>query len=283
MVTPAAILVSRADFAAQVENPCDQKHDIVRHHTQMSKIELLACATKLALGGLLLSSSAFAADSSTQHQRFNAGDRDAVETIIRAYLLEHPEIIPEAMAALETRERDKRIAAILPAIEKPFANAFMGNPDGDVVVVEFYDYACGYCKQSVADIEQLIKVDPGVKVVFRGFPILGPVSLDAARLSLAAAQSTNFIKVHHDLFAASQLDEKTIKATLRKNNLSLPKDLSVIDAEFRNNNRLAREIGMSGTPAFIINGRFLSGAVGFDELKKQVDQARLAKSKSPEN
>lgn len=249
----------------------------------MSKIELLAYATKFVLAGLLATSSAFAADSSTQHQSFNAGDRDAVEKIIRAYLLEHPEIIPEAMAALETRERDKRIAAILPAIEKPFANAFMGNPDGDVVVVEFYDYACGYCKRSVADIEKLIEVDPGVKVVFREFPILGPLSLDAARLSLAAAQSTNFIKVHRELFAASQLDEKTIKATLRKNNILLPKDLSVIDAEFRNNNRLAREIGMSGTPAFIINGRFLSGAVGFDELKKQVDQARLAKSKSPEN
>lgn len=245
----------------------------------MSKIGILACGTKLVFTGLIATSSAFAADGPAPHQSLNAGDRGAVETIIRAYLLEHPEIIPEAMAALETRERDKRIAAVLPALEKPFANAFMGNPDGDVVVVEFYDYACGYCKRSVADIEKLIEVDPGVKVVFREFPILGPVSLDAARLSLAAAQSTNFIKVHHDLFATNQLDKKTIKATLLKNNISIPKDLSVIDAEFRNNNRLAREIGISGTPAFIINGQFLSGAVGFDELKKQVDQARLTKSK----
>ncbi len=204
-------------------------------------------------------------------------DRQAVEDIVRAYILEHPEILPEAMALLEERETNRKVTALITDLEKPFKGAWLGNPDGDVVVVEFFDYACGYCRRSVPDVEKLLATDPNVKVVFREFPILGPASLDAARVSLAAASSGKYQQVHAELFGGRGLDDSTIQSARRKAGIKLPKDLAPLDAELRNNNALARQIGITGTPAFIVGGKLISGAVGYDVLKRHVDEARARK------
>jgi len=201
-------------------------------------------------------------------------DREAVEAIVRAYLLDHPEILPEAMARLEERETARRIAALITELEKPFEGAWLGNPEGDVVVVEFFDYACGYCRRSLPDIARLVAADPGVKVVFRELPILGPDSLDAARLSLAAARSGLYEEVHAALFGGRGLDRATIRVARRKAGIALPRDLAPLDTELRNNKALARQIGLSGTPAFLVGGKLVSGAVGYDALKREVEEAR---------
>ena len=117
-------------------------------------------------------------------------DRAQVEGLIRAYLLDHPEIIPEAMQRLEERQRNEAIAGLRDQLERPFEGAWIGNPDADVVVVEFFDYACGYCRRMVGDVERLVADDPKVKVVFREFPILGPGSVEAARTALQPATLT---------------------------------------------------------------------------------------------
>ena len=205
-------------------------------------------------------------------------DRQAVEDIVRAYILAHPEILPEAMALLEERETSRKVMALITELEKPFEGAWLGNPDGDIVVVEFFDYACGYCRRSVPDIEKLLATDPNVKVVFREFPILGPASLDAARVSLAAASSGQYQQVHAELFGGRGLDDSTVQSVRRKAGIKLPKDLTPLDTELRNNNALARQIGITGTPAFIVGGKLISGAVGYDVLKRHVDEARARKS-----
>lgn len=205
-------------------------------------------------------------------------DRAVVEHIVHAYLLEHPDLILEAMARLEDREQERRIAGLLTQLEKPFDGAWLGNPNGDVVIVEFLDYGCGHCRRSVSDVERLVAGDPNVKVVFRPFPILGPLSLDAARLSLAAARAGKFPQVHTELFGGPGLDAKRISTAGRNAHVKMPKDLATLDHEIRNNKALAQQIGITGTPAFVVGGKFISGAVGYDELKKQIDEARLRHS-----
>lgn len=205
-----------------------------------------------------------------------AMDRAKVEEILHDYLFEHPEIIPQALQVLEDRERNNSVAQLRTALETPFEGAWIGNPDGDVVVVEFFDYACTYCRRSVADIERLVAEDPNVKVVFREFPILSPISADAARMSLQAARTGHYAQYHHDVFSAGHVDKGVIKAAASKGKLVLPKDLAPLNAELSANHRMAREIGIDGTPAFIVGGQFVSGAVGYDRLKELVATARSA-------
>ena len=111
-----------------------------------------------------------------------------VEGFVRDYLLEHPEIIPAAMERLQQREQGKQIAIYREALEVPFPGAWAGAKDGDVVLVEFFDYACGYCRASMKDVDRLIRDDPKLKVVFRELPILSRDSEPAARLALVAAR-----------------------------------------------------------------------------------------------
>ena len=132
------------------------------------------------------------------------------------------------------------------------------------------------------DIERLVAEDPKVKVVFRELPILGPGSVAAARTGLQAARSGSYAQYHRDVYAAGPLSKATIRAAAAKGKVKLPKDLTVVDAELSANHRMARQLGISGTPAFIIGGRFASGAIGYDKLKEQIAAARGAKTDGSE-
>lgn len=201
-------------------------------------------------------------------------DRSKFEEIIRTYLLAHPEIIPEAIDKLNERNRQKRIADLRSELETPFEGAWTGNPNGDVVIVEFFDYACGFCKRSAADLKRLVAEDPNVKIVYKEYPIISPLSAQAARTALQAARIRKYAEFHHDMFAAKVLDKKTLRTAANKVKVKLPRDVSALDTELARNRRLAKLVGVSGTPVFIIGGQFVSGAVGYDDLKKFVDDAR---------
>ncbi|WP_286750872.1 thioredoxin domain-containing protein, partial [Sphingopyxis sp. SCN 67-31] len=114
--------------------------------------------------------------------------KSEVETIVGDYIRANPEIIPEALEAQRDREMAKAIDAIRPALEKPYAGAWAGNADGDVTLVVFTDYACGFCRASVPDVDRLVREDKRLKVVFRELPIISPQSRDAALMALAAAR-----------------------------------------------------------------------------------------------
>jgi protein-disulfide isomerase len=207
-------------------------------------------------------------------------DRAQIEGLIRAYLLDNPEIIPEAMQRLEERQRNESVAELRAQLEKPFEGAWIGNPEADVVVVEFFDYACGYCRRMAGDIERLVAEDSKVKIVFREFPILGPGSVEAARTALQAARSGGYTQFHRDIFAAGPLTKASLQKVAKKGKIKLPKDMTALDAELSANRQMARQLGINGTPAFIIAGRFVSGAIGYDGLKEQVAAARAAAAKA---
>lgn len=193
---------------------------------------------------------------------------------VRDYLLENPEILPEAMDRLREREAAKVVTAHRSALETPFAGAWAGARDGDVVLVEFFDYACGYCRRSNADIERLLREDKKLKVVWREWPVLGPDSEAAARASLAAAQAGRFKPFYDALFAAGRPDAEAIARARTAAGLSGDLPAAAADQELAKNFELARNLEATGTPTFIVGDRIFQGAVGYEALREAIAEAR---------
>lgn len=209
-------------------------------------------------------------------------DKAAIEKIVRDYILEHPEILPEAMERLQAKQTAKIVAEHRAALEKPYAGAWAGAADADVVLVEFFDYACGYCRASQPDIERLLKEDKKLKVVWREFPVLGEESQEAALVSLAAAESGKYRAFHDKLFALGRLGPETVKAAqsaagVDPAKVAAAKANAAYKAEIEMNYDLARALNLTGTPAFVVADQVLQGAVGYEALKKAIAQARAAK------
>ena len=193
---------------------------------------------------------------------------------VRDYLLENPEILPEAMDRLRDREAAKVVSANRAALETPFAGAWAGAADGDVVLVEFFDYACGYCRKSNADIERLLREDPKLKVVWRDWPVLGPDSEAAARASLAAAQAGRFKPFYDGLFDAGRPSPETIGRARSAAGFGADLSADVADRELAKNFQLARALEASGTPTFVVGDKVLQGAVGYEALRDAIREAR---------
>ncbi|RHW18526.1 DsbA family protein [Sphingomonas gilva] len=206
-------------------------------------------------------------------------EKARIEAIVRDYILEHPEIIPEAIERLRARELAKVVDANRKAIETPFAGAWAGNPEGDVTVVEFFDYACGFCRQSLADVNRLIAEDKGVKVVFRELPVLSEESEVAARASLAAAEQGKFVAFHDALYEAGRPGAETIRIANAKAGIDTTRATAAmrtdrVETEIADNLALARQLGATGTPTWVVGDQVLNGAVGYEALKKAVAEAR---------
>ena len=209
----------------------------------------------------------------------SANSRSDVEAIVRDYVLANPEIIPEAMQRLEDRERGEVVAANRAAFETPFGEAWAGAKDADVVLVEFFDYACGYCRKSNADVERLLKEDPKLKVVWREWPVLGPDSELAAQVSLAAAREGRFRDFYARLFELGRPTPQTIKqaqeaAGVSPQLVAQMKGSPAVREELVKNHELAQAIRASGTPTFIVGDKVLQGAVGYEKLKEAIAEAR---------
>ena len=194
--------------------------------------------------------------------------------IVRQGMLNDPQILVEAADALRDRQYAPTLASIRPMLEAPFASSWKGAEKPEVVLVEFYDYACPYCKASNPHVDQLIREKPGLRVVYREFPILGPNSVEAARLSLAASKAGRFSQFHDALYAAGRPAPETNAAAARVANIPpKPSEDSAIEAELKKNYQLAGQLGATGTPLFVVGDRVLSGAVGYDALKKAIEDA----------
>jgi len=199
--------------------------------------------------------------------------------LVRSYLLEHPEIIPEAMQRLQLRESAQAVSVNRSALETPFAGAWAGAKDGDVVLVEFFDYACGYCRKSNPDVDRLLREDRRLKVVWRDWPVLGPDSEAAAQVSLAAAKQGKFKAFYDRMFALGRPTAATIAQAQQSLGISATlveqvRSSGVARAEFGRNYELARSLNASGTPTFVVGDQVLHGAVGYDKLKAAIAEAR---------
>ncbi len=209
----------------------------------------------------------------------NTTDRAAIEKIVREYILTHPEILPEAMENLRGKEMAKVIEANRTALETPIGDAWDGAADADVVLVEFFDYACGYCRASLEDIDRLLAEDKKLKVVYRDMPVLGQTSLDAARLSVAAALAGKFGAVHKPLYGNGRPTSSAVDATRRRIGLDAAAlTRPEVDQEIASNIRFQRELDLSGTPAWVVGNKVLVGAVGYDGLKAAIAEARAARA-----
>lgn len=201
------------------------------------------------------------------------------DQLVRKSLVENPTILVETADALRDNQYAPVLAANRAALETPFGSSWEGASDGDVTLVEFYDYACGYCKASLPVIDRLIKEDPKLKVVYREFPILGPDSEAAARLALVASKSGRFMAFHDALYAAGRPSQATLTRAAAAAGLPAAIPASPeIDGELRKNFQLAQQLGATGTPLFIVGDKVMNGAVGYDVLKKAIADARSKRS-----
>jgi protein-disulfide isomerase len=247
----------------------------------------MAAAMALSLAGAGVGAgAAMAAGGAAAGQSGQPANRAEIEAIVRDYILNHPEIIPEAVARLEQAEGRKALAANRQALETPFPGAVAGNPQGDVKLVVFFDYACPYCRQGHADVQKLVRDDPKLMVIYKDFPVLSPASTEAAMASLSAATQGAYGKFHNAMFDSPGrvslartmgivkgvgLSEDKITADLKN---------AALRAELDRNLALGRALGLTGTPSYIVGDRILSGAVGYDQLKAAVATARAEKAKA---
>ncbi|HEX6218843.1 MAG TPA: DsbA family protein [Sphingomicrobium sp.] len=195
--------------------------------------------------------------------------------IVREAMLNDPQILVDTADALRDRQHAPAINANRAAIQTPFGSSWKGAENPDVILVEYYDYACPYCKASNPHLERLIKEDKGLRVVFKELPILGPDSAAAARVSLAAARAGKFAEFHDTLWAAGRPSPETIQAAAKAAGISSDQVKGEdIEAELRRNFQVAGQLGATGTPLFVIGDRVINSAVGYEQLKKAIADAR---------
>lgn len=209
-------------------------------------------------------------------------ERARTERIVHDYLISHPEVLVEASSALRRRETGKAIDTDRASIVEPFGSAWVGNPRGDVTIVEYYDYNCGYCRATLPVIDALIAADPKLRVVYRDWPILSAESGTAARYSLVAADMGRFREFNRALYAGGPVSDATLAAAVTSAGLDLAQVQAAaktprIEAELARNLDTAKKLGMSGTPSWVIGDQVISSALPIEELQRLVAEARKAR------
>ncbi|WP_119531521.1 DsbA family protein [Sphingomonas edaphi] len=197
------------------------------------------------------------------------------EKIVRDALVANPEIIMEAGDSLRDKQFAQTLAPIRASLETPFHSSWKGATQPKVTMTYFFDYACGYCRQSNPDIERLIAENKDLRVIYRELPILGPDSVAAARVSLAASKAGKFAAYHDALNAAGRPSPETIAQAARAAGVpARPDNDPAQEAELRANMGLASQLGATGTPLFIVGDRVINSAVGYEGLKTAIEAAR---------
>jgi len=239
---------------------------------------LLALATTFAGSGLRAQDAAAA---------FDARQKEEIETLIHQYLLDHPEVLIEALNSYEKKQQEAEaerqrlaLAAEAEALENDPAAPVLGNPAGDVTLVEFFDYRCPYCNRAMADVERLLQDDQELRLVMKEFPILSQESVQAARAALAAERQGKYHDFHFALMenGGGFTDEEimAVAETVGLDTQQLRIDMQdpAIEQILRDNHALAERIGVTGTPAFIIHDRLVPGAIELEQMRDLVAEAR---------
>jgi protein-disulfide isomerase len=236
-----------------------------------------------------------AAPASASAQAFSDGQRGEIENIIKKYLVSHPEVLEDAMAELNKRqaadEAEKHEASVAQNSDAIFNSprgVLLGNKDGDVTFVEFFDYNCGYCKRAMADMLDLMKSDSKLKVVLKEFPVLSQGSVEAAQVAVAVrmqdASGKKYLDFHQKLLGGrGPADKARALAAAKDAGLDvgrIEKDLAgpEVKATIEENFKLAEAMGMNGTPSYVIGKQIVVGAIGLDGLKEKIGIARCGKA-----
>jgi protein-disulfide isomerase len=249
----------------------------------------------LAAAALTLSLGVLPGKAQGQAQGFSGAQKSEIEKIIRDYLVNHPEVLQEAIAALEKKQAAEEAAKHQAAVKDNAETIFnsprhvtVGNPQGDVTFVEFFDYNCGYCKRAMVDMMDLMKHDPKIKVVLKEFPVLGPASVDAARVGVAVRMQDKtgkkYLDFHQKLLSGrGQVDKARAIAAAKEAGLDvarIERDLNSDEVRqtLEESLKLAEKLGLNGTPSYVIGPHVVVGAVGLEQLKEKVNSARCGKA-----
>lgn len=222
-------------------------------------------------------------------------DRAAIEKIVHEYIVNHPEVLEEAMAALEKKQAAEASAGLARTLEDKKSVLYdstrqtvLGNPKGDVTVVEFFDYNCGYCKRALGDMLTLIDKDPKVRIVLKEFPVLGQGSTEAARVSVAVSRIApeRYLDFHKRLLGGrGAADHAKAMEAAKETGVdmkALDKALAdkEIGATLEEVYGLATGLGLSGTPSYVVGKDVVPGAIGVAKLQARVAEARCTLTKS---
>jgi protein-disulfide isomerase len=253
-------------------------------------------AARFIAAAALLSVAAFSGQSAqAQTQSFTPQQRSEIEGVVRSFLLKNPEILHELMQELEKRQAlaetekaKKAIAALKDEIFNSPHQVTLGNPKGDVTMVEFFDYNCGYCKRAMGDMMELLKSDPNLKVVLKEFPVLGEASVQAAQVAAAVSlqdkSGKKYLDFHQRLLSGrGQADKTRALAAAKEAGLDmarLEKDMNSpeVRATLEQSFKLAEALGLNGTPSYVINNEVAIGAVGLAALRQKINTARCGKA-----
>jgi protein-disulfide isomerase len=221
---------------------------------------------------------------------FSPQQRQAIETIVRDYLIKNPDVILEVLQAAQDKiksdAKDKAVAALTERRQEIFNDPnspVTGNPKGDVTLVEFFDYRCPYCKQVVPAIDALLAEDKQLRFVYKEFPVLGPESVTAARAALAARKQGKYDAMHRALMTMKgQINEDAVFKAAGSVGLDLARlkrDMAApeIDRMLEANHQLAEDLNIRGTPAFVVGSEIVPGAVSADALRRLIEVARRDK------
>ena len=247
----------------------------------MTRLASLLAAAAISLCGV----------TAVPAQNFSEPQRGEIEKIIREYLLKHPEVLQDAMAELakkqQVAESEKARSAIKTHSEALFNSprqVTLGNPQGDVTFVEFFDYNCGYCKRALNDMTVLMGKDAKLKVVLKEFPVLGPSSVEAAQVGVAVRMQDKsgkkYLEFHQKMLTGrGQADKARALAVAKEIGLDMArieKDLKSdeIAATLQESAKLAEALGLNGTPSYVIGNDVVIGAVGLTALGQKIEAAR---------
>jgi protein-disulfide isomerase len=229
-------------------------------------------------------------------QMFSNEQRGEIEKIIRDYLLKNPEILQEVIQEMERRQAqadaEKHKEAIKEHAEALFNSrrqVVLGNPQGDVTMVEFFDYNCGFCRKALADKLELIKNDPKLRLVLKEFPVLGEGSTQAAQVAVAVRMQDKtggkkYLEFHQKMFASrGQVDKARAMAVVREIGFDaarIEKDISSDEVRqtIEEGFKLAEALGINGTPTYVLNGQVVVGAVGVEKLREAINTVRCGKA-----
>ncbi|HEY2136652.1 MAG TPA: DsbA family protein [Xanthobacteraceae bacterium] len=227
-------------------------------------------------------------------QSFSAPQRGEIEQIIKDYLIAHPEVLEAASVELDKRkqlaEAEKAKTAIKDHSDALFNSSrqvTIGNTQGDVTLVEFFDYNCGYCKRALSDLTQIMKGDGKLRVVLKEFPVLGPGSVEAAQVAVAVRmqdKGKKYFDFHQRLLGGrGQADKAHALAAAKDAGFDMArieKDMASdeVKASIDENMKLAEALGLNGTPSYVVGSDVVIGAVGLDALKEKVNMARCGKA-----
>jgi protein-disulfide isomerase len=250
---------------------------------QSSRRMLAGIMSGIAMAGLLAMPAAAASGTISPEQR------QAIEAIIGEYITNNPDVVVNALQAYQVqlqREQQEQAEAALQEVEDELlrdpGTPVGGNPDGDVTIVEFFDYNCGYCKQVIPSIQTLLETDNDVRYVFKEFPILGPGSVMASRAALAVwnLEPEKYMPFHVAMMAhrgslgEQQILEIADRVGIAPATLQAEMQNPEIEEQLRANIELGQRINVRGTPAFVINGEIVPGAVSLEALRELVSAAR---------